>query len=176
MERSLPSTPEPAPIPSGFWLIPWQDRWSDLHADVLFRSFVDDRDGQVFPNLATVCGCREVMRVVRGLPGFCPLASWLLAGPDGYAGAIQGVVDSAGHGAIQNLGVMPKCRGVGLGAVLLTQALTGFRQAGATWCHLEVTADNDPAVRLYQRCGFRKTRVIYKSVLVPDAGVVGVGV
>jgi hypothetical protein len=176
MERSLAPPPEAVPLPFGFWLVPWEERLLDLHADVLFRCFVDDLDGRVFPNLASVVGCRELMRAVRGLGGFCPAACWLAAGPDGYAGAIQGVIDSTGHGAIQNLGVTPDCRGLGLAAALLARSMVGFHTVGARWCHLEVTADNTAAVRLYRRFDFRKTRVTYLPVTVPDAEPAGAGI
>jgi ribosomal protein S18 acetylase RimI-like enzyme len=176
MERSLVPPPEPiAPLP-GFRLVGWKDHLLDLHADTLFRSFADDPDGKVFPNLASVDGCRFLMRAVWGLQGFCPAACWLVAGPDGYAGAVQGVVDSDGLGAIQNLGVTPDARGRGLGAALLAAALGGFHRAGVRWCYLEVTADNDPAVRLYRRFGFRKTRVKYHQTSPVEPAPTAAGV
>ena len=176
MERALTPPPADVPLPHGFWLVPWREHLLDLHADILFRSFADDLDGLVFPNLSSVVGCHELMRAVRRVGGFCPAACWLAAGPDGYAGAIQGVVDSSGHGAIQNLGVTPDCRGLGLGAVLLVRALEGFHRVGVRWCHLEVTADNRPAVGLYRRFGFRNTRVLYKPAALPAVEVADAGV
>ncbi|MCU0704370.1 MAG: GNAT family N-acetyltransferase [Fimbriiglobus sp.] len=168
MERPLTPRPVPAPLAPGFRLIAWAEHLLDLHADVLFTSFHDDLDGKVFPNLADRMGCRFLMRAVRGLRGFCPSATWLAAGPGGYAGAIQGVV-SGGWGMVQNLGVCPEARGKGVGAALLVKCLAGFANAGAVGCHLEVTADNAPAVRLYKRFGFRPTRVRYKPA--GEAGV-----
>lgn len=168
MERSLTPRPAVVPLPSQFWLVPWAEHLLELHADVLFHSFADDLDGQVFPNLADRDGCRTLMRAVRGLWGFCPSACWLAAGPDGYVGAVQGVV-VGGCGLVQNLGVCPEARGRGLAAGLLSRCLIGFANAGATRVELEVTAANAPAVRLYQRFGFRPTRVRYKEV---DVGAV----
>lgn len=169
MERSL-DDPPPVDPPPGFRFVPWQEHLLDLHADVLFASFADDLDGKVFPNLADRDGCRHLMRAVRELRGFCPSACWLLAGPDGYAGAIQGVV-TGGWGLVQNLGVCPEARGRGVGAALLARCLRGFARAGADGCRLEVTADNTPAVRLYKRFGFRATRVRYKPAAWVAAGV-----
>jgi len=170
MERPLVPRPVSIPPPPGFWFVPWAEHLLDLHADVLFHSFADDLDGKVFPNLADRDGCRFLMRAVRGLRGFCPSACWLAAGPAGFAGAIQGIV-VGGWGMVQNLGVCPEARGRGVAAALLSKSLSGFVNAGARACHLEVTATNTPAVRLYKRFGFRPTRVRYK----PAAGV-GVGV
>ncbi len=170
MERPLVPRPERVPVPAGFRLVPWADHLLDLHADVLFHSFADDLDGQVFPNLADRDGCRTLMRAVRGLHGFCPSACWLMTGPDGYVGAIQGVI-VGGWGAVQNLGVCAEARGRGVGAALLARCLSGFANAGATAVNLEVTASNAPAVRLYKRFGFRPTRVRYKPAVVVAAGV-----
>jgi ribosomal protein S18 acetylase RimI-like enzyme len=73
-------------------------------------------------------------------------------------------VDCNQHGAIQNIGIVPGHRGLGLGTALLLQSLHGFRASGAMQVYLEVTADNSRAVRLYQRLGFRKMKTLYKAV------------
>ena len=52
----------------------------------------------------------------------------------------------------------------GLGAALLLKALHGFRNAGLGRAFLEVTAQNDGAVRLYHRLGFRRRKTVYKTV------------
>ena len=46
------------------------------------------------------------------------------------------------------------------------KALEGFRAAGLRRAYLEVTAQNDGAIRLYQRIGFVKARTVYKAVEV----------
>lgn len=172
MERPL--TPRPrVVVPPGYWLVPWAEQLLDLHADVLFHSFVDDLDGQVFPNLARRDGCRVLMTAVRDLGGFCPSATWLMAGPDGYAGAVQGVL-VGGIGAVQNLGVCPEARGRGVGQALLARCLIGFANVGAKACHLEVTASNTPAMRLYKRFGFRATRVRYRPAPAATPAATGV--
>ena len=51
---------------------------------------------------------------------------------------------------------------------LLLQALDGFRSVGLERAGLEVTAQNDGAVRLYQRLGFRRRKTLYKAVDVPS--------
>lgn len=60
------------------------------------------------------------------------------------------------NGYIRNLVVAPGARGAGIGAALLTAAATELRARGATdkW-HLNVKADNAPAIRLYERFGMR---------------------
>jgi len=122
------------------------------------------------------------MREIRGKAGFSPCATWLVA--RGHAGVevrhatlhggglewcatIQGVVDAEGVGSIQNVGVVPAHRGLGLGSSLIEQTLSGFQKLGLRRAYLEVTADNNRAVRLYQRLGFRTVRTIYKMVDSP---------
>jgi [ribosomal protein S18]-alanine N-acetyltransferase len=83
-------------------------------------------------------------------------------------GTVQGL-ECDGWGAIQNLGISQGHRGRGLGTLLLYHAAVGFRQAGLTRMHLEVTTDNTAAVRLYERLGFRRAKVVYKAAEVAMA-------
>ena len=94
-----------------------------------------------------------------------PAAAMVYAGAagDDYCGTIQGVREAADLASIQNIGVTPEHRGWGLGTLLIQQALAGLRQAGLRRVYLEVTAQNDGAVRLYHRLGFVKARVLYKT-------------
>ncbi len=98
--------------------------------------------------------------------GFLPEATWLLMGPAGPCGTVQGMRERSGLGSIQNIGILPGWRGRGLGEALLLQALHGFRHAGLGRARLEVTAQNDTAIRLYRRLGFRRSKTLYKAV--PD--------
>src|SRR5262249_30495020 len=101
--------------------------------------------------------------------GFLPEATWLLACGDGYFGTIQGIRAHSGLGAIQNVGVTWSHRRRGLGTALLLQALHGFRAAGLGRAFLEVTAENDAAVRLYWDLGFRRRKTVYKAVELAHA-------
>jgi ribosomal protein S18 acetylase RimI-like enzyme len=91
-------------------------------------------------------------------------AESIAAGNTTFCGTVQGIEDRFGYGAIQNLGIVPEHRGRGLGSVLLMKALEGFRRAGLKRAYLEVTAQNEGAVRLYRRLGFAKARTVYKAV------------
>lgn len=175
MERDLLAPLPAAALPPGFGWRPWDDGLIDAHADVKYRCFRDDLDREVFPSFRHLAGCRELMRAIRYRDGFCPGATWLVAAPDGFVGTVQGVSDGPRLGAVQNLGVAPGYRGLGLGTALLLKALHGFRAAGLTRVYLEVTARNDPAVRLYRRFGFRCHRTIYKPVEAPEPAPVGMG-
>ena len=53
--------------------------------------------------------------------------------------------------------VAPWLQGQGVGAALVTAAVRhGFERIGLRQIVLGVIADNEPAVRLYRRCGFRE--------------------
>jgi ribosomal protein S18 acetylase RimI-like enzyme len=159
---------------SHYRLVPWNEALLDAHARTKFLAFRDEIDATVFPCLGSLEGCRRLMQAIRNKAGFLPEATWLVARNRPrisqlderieWCGTIQGVVDRSGLGSIQNIGVTPGHRSRGLGAALIHHALTGFARQGIRRATLEVTVENTPAVRLYQRLGFRRARTIYKAV------------
>ena len=184
MEIDLTARPfSPPPLPSGYRLLAWDESLLEAHAEAKFQSFRGEIDSNVFPCLGEYHGCHRLMQEIRGKQGFQPGATWLIAynppaadsnSPDTaldasgleYCGTVQGIRDYAGLGAIQNLGVTPEHRGRQLGSCLLIRALEGFQRAGLRRAFLEVTAQNQGAIRLYQRLGFCKARTVYKAVEV----------
>jgi ribosomal protein S18 acetylase RimI-like enzyme len=164
MEIDLNDLPPPDALPTGYSWVAWDDALLDLHADVKARCFADEIDAIVFPSLSNRDGCQHLMREIRRKPGFLADATWLIANGDAYCATVQGVRERSGLGAIQNLGVAPSYRGRGLGRALLLKALYGFWRAGLGRALLEVTAQNDAAVRLYRRVGFRCRKTLYKAV------------
>ena len=169
MEAILGPYRPPPELPPGYRFVAWNEAVLDAHARTKWRSFRDEIDAQVFPCLGDAEGCRRLMREIRNKPGFLADATWLIAfgrGPEEmqWCGTIQGVADRGGLGMIQNVGIVPGHRGLGLGAALVLRALVGFRSHGLRTAGLEVTAENSRAVRLYQRLGFRRTRTVYKVV------------
>lgn len=169
MEADLTVLPGSSPLPCGYRFVPWNEALVDVHARTKFRAFRDELDAIVFPCLGDLDGCRRLMREIRGKSGFLPAATWLIAcgsTPESlqWCGTIQGVAERGGTGMIQNVGVVPGHRGLGLGRCLVERALAGFRMHGLARGALEVTVDNTRAVRLYQRLGFRRRRTVYKVV------------
>jgi hypothetical protein len=176
MEADRSATALPADLPAGYRFVAWSEDLLDVHARTKHRAFRDEIDAVVFPCLGDLDGCRRLMREIRRKPGFLPAATWLIVRGDGLAtlqwcGTIQGVVDAAGVGMIQNVGVVPGHRGHGLGSCLVAQAVAGFRRSGIGVSALEVTAENCRAVRLYQRLGFRRTRTVYKVVQAAESAL-----
>ncbi len=173
MEIDLAAAPAPGSLPPGYRFVPWNEAMTDVHARTKFRAFRDEIDAIVFSCLGDIEGCRRLMREIRKKPGFLPAATWLIArgsSPESlqWCGTIQGVGAPGSVGMIQNVGVVPGHRGLGLGRCLVARALAGFRMHGLRRVGLEVTVDNARAVRLYQRMGFHRTRTVYKVVEAAD--------
>jgi hypothetical protein len=160
----------PTPVPPHYCFLPWEQSLLDGFAQAKYLSFRGEMDANVFPCLSDFAGCRRLMGEIVKKPGFLPQATWLLVySPGGrsrpeYCGTVQGVRDKHGLGAIQNLGISPEHRNCGLGTSLLLHSLAGFRQHGVKRVYLEVTAQNQGAIRLYRRVGFAVIRTVYKAV------------
>ena len=123
-------------LPGRFVWVPWEEALLADHAEVKFQSFRHEIDAYVFPCLGDRYGCQRLMREIRRKPGFLPGATWLIACPEGYVATVQGVMDHGPIGAIQNLGVVPSFRGIGLGRALVHPRWPGFKRlacAGPIW-------------------------------------------
>jgi ribosomal protein S18 acetylase RimI-like enzyme len=158
----------PLEVPRGYRLMAWQSGLLADHAEAKFLSFRHEVDAEVFACLGTPEGCRRLMHEISLKQGFLPEATWLAAavcvGGLEPCGTIQGIRASQKYAGIQNVGIIPAHRGRGLGTALITAALNGFQHAGLQRAYLEVTAQNDRAVRLYTQLGFRRTKTLYKAV------------
>lgn len=158
------------PLPEGYRLVPWNEHLLREHAAAKYASFQHELDANVFPCLGNRDGCLRLMREITRRSSFIPEATWLLryAPPGGReepVGTVQGM-QAEGWGALQNLGIARAHRRYGLGTALMAKAVEGFRRAGLTRMHLEVTTDNTAAVRLYTRLGFRNSRTVFKAAEV----------
>jgi ribosomal protein S18 acetylase RimI-like enzyme len=162
--------PLPLRLPVGYRLVPWHTSLTMVHADVKYHSFQGGLDAQVFPCLGELEGCQRLMSEIKGKEGFIPEATWLIeyvgAGlrDSEYCGTIQAVRVQKYKANVQNIGVIPEHRGRGLGTALIQTSLLGLQQVGMSQVGLEVTAENQGAVRLYRQLGFRTVRTLYKSV------------
>jgi RimJ/RimL family protein N-acetyltransferase len=158
----------PIYIPLGYRLLAWRPELMSDHAEAKYQSFRNEIDADVFSCLGDAEGCRRLMQEICFKDGFLPEATWLAAyvgaGDIEYCGTIQGIRATHTYGAIQNVGITPSHRRRGIGSALIAAALAGFQHAGLTRVYLEVTAQNDRAVRLYKRLGFRRTKTLFKAV------------
>lgn len=165
--------PPRATLPDGFAWRAWEPSQLAAHAEVKAASFRAEFDSRMFHSLASYAGCEELMRSIVQHPGFLPQATWLIdvaanefrdAQP---CGTIQGIVHSSTLGSIQNVGIIPEFRSLGLGRALVLKALAGFRQYGILRVYLDVTAENLPAVELYRSIGFACRSTSYREIPEP---------
>ena len=169
MQLDLRSRLEAPELPDGYQYVPWQPQFQERHAQVQWRAFRDDVDGQLFHCLSNLAGCRRLLRDMVHHSQFSEQVTWLVQfrpSPDWPAddcAMIQGLMRTGRTGAIQNVGVVPEHRGYGVGRAVLLRALHGLRSCGARRATLEVTASNHHAVRLYLTLGFQVMRVLYRT-------------
>lgn len=110
-----------------------------------------------------------IMRFMR-VAADVDLAASRLArdGAEPVAIALLGRRGEAGY--IAGMGVAPSHRGRGLGEVVMRAVLDAARSLGVTRVQLEVLVQNTPAIRLYERLGFRHVRDLEVwSFAAPDA-------
>ena len=167
IELSQRSLDEPL-LPQGYQWQAWSPELIERHAAVKFHCFAHEQDGRVFRSLREQSGCQNLMEYISGHEQFIPESTWLLVNTaDGRredCGTVQGLAPTPDLGAIQNVGILPEHRRHGLGRALMLKALRGFQQIGITRVSLEVTADNQGAVQLYESLGFRLMKTLFREV------------
>lgn len=159
-------------LPEGFRWIPWAHSQLEDHARIKHQAFEREFDSRLFPSLGTYDGCRQLLTEICRHRGFLPAATWMVQfaahdfGDPVMCGVVQGIVNDTQQGAIQNIGILPEFRGLGLGRALLLKSLSGFRRAGTSRVYLEVTAGNGAAVGLYESVGFQVVGTRYRELPV----------
>ncbi len=175
MELLLEVIPDPGIVlPAGYFWTEWNEADVERHALTKFRSFRDELDAEVFPCLGDYYGCLRLMNEISQQETFLGPATWLISWSDGSGpaqdcGTIQGMAVTDQLGSIQNIGIVPEHRGLGLGRALILKSLEGFRLARLKRVVLEVTAHNVAAVELYRSLGFRIMRTMYRVAPVEES-------
>ena len=161
-------------LPPGYRWQPWLPAQLERHALAKWKCFRSEIDSLVFPCLGNLTGCRKLMSEITRQKFFIPESTWLVVyqpepqWPSEDCGTIQGVRRNRKLGAIQNVGITPHHRGIGLGRALVMKSLIGFKQAKLRHVCLDVTARNHSAISLYRAVGFRIVKTMIKTVDVPD--------
>jgi hypothetical protein len=162
----------PPALPDGYRFVPWEDALVDAHAEAQHLCFRDEIDANVFPCFGELAGCRRLIQEIARKQGFLPKATWLVVYEGAgsrradVCGTVQAIRDRHGLGSVQNIGITARHRNHCVGTGLLYKSFEGFLRAGLTRVHLEVTAQNTGAVRLYRRIGFRTVKTVFKPAEV----------
>ncbi len=86
---------------------------------------------------------------------------FLVAEADGQiVGAVLGGFDGR-RGLVYHLAVDAACREQGIGSRLMDELESRLRAKGCIRCYLLVTVDNVPAMRFYERRGWKRMDTVY---------------
>jgi len=137
----------------------WEDGFFEPMAELVVSAYRDHVDSRVNDQYCSRPGALKFLKNIVIFPGcgvFQPEASFVtLARRTGQlVGAllVSQVAPRVAH--ITQVCVRRELQGAGIGTQLLVRALNHLRQRGYEGVSLSVTAENQPAVRLYRRFGF----------------------
>jgi ribosomal protein S18 acetylase RimI-like enzyme len=146
-------------MPAEFTLASWSPQDYQPAAELIHACYEGHPDAQINDQYRSLHGSLRFLHNIVRFPGcgvFEANFSWMLR--DGSSRVPLGLVlvsrvgERVGH--ITQLCVSPRCRGRGLGKVLLERCAQSLLQAGFDAVTLTVTQGNTDAVRLYERFGF----------------------
>jgi ribosomal protein S18 acetylase RimI-like enzyme len=152
-----------APLgPAGPWRLRAVTR-SDFSAlgQLIHRSHVGSLDGILNLTYSSPAACRHFVETLVLRSGCGPLDARAsrVAEVDGrIVGAVLASRLSRTNGHICQVSVAPEWQARGLGTALMSWALEALDQQGLRRVSLSVTLANRPALRLYERLGFRTLR------------------
>lgn len=81
---------------------------------------------------------------------------YLIAEADGEPCGYMGIWEILDEGHITNVAVRPGYRRLHIGEAIIGEILRMTAEDGITSWTLEVRTDNEPAIRLYEKMGFRR--------------------
>jgi ribosomal protein S18 acetylase RimI-like enzyme len=148
-------------IPAELTLAPWTAMDYQAAGELIHASYVGHTDAQINDQYRTLHGSLRFLHNIVRFPGcgtFEGNFSWMLR--ERRSGAPVGMVlcsrvaPKVAH--VTQLCVGKAYRGRGLGWVLLQQSADALQRAGFVAISLTVTEANEPAVKLYERFGFKR--------------------
>jgi ribosomal protein S18 acetylase RimI-like enzyme len=148
---------------AGIELVPWDKRWHDAAATMLYEAYREHVDAHINDQYASVLGATRLIENIfhnQGCGDFLPHISRLavqqrtreLAGML----TITEVRPRTAH--IPQVAVGPSFQGLGVGTTMMEAAFRNLAEEGFKEVTLTVTDSNAGAVRLYERLGFRGFR------------------
>lgn len=162
---------EPPRLPDGYSVLPWDPARLPEVAQTDYLAYRGTLDAQLYWDyLASATGCERMWReAIAGKFGrFDAERSALLLRDGQVCGDVMAAVRSPREAFIGNLAVAPAHQG-GTGSALLLHCLWRYKEAGFHRVGLAVTLENERALRLYSRLGFKKNGE-FPLVTRPSAG------
>jgi ribosomal protein S18 acetylase RimI-like enzyme len=142
----------------------WTERKQDDAAGLIVSAYQGHIDSQINDQYRSPAGARRFLLNIIQYPGcgsFFQPASFVAL--DAATGKLVGMsLSSLVHGEIGHITqvcVTHATRGTGVGYELVRRSLEAMTRHGCRKASLTVTAANTGAILLYERMGFRKTRV-----------------
>jgi ribosomal protein S18 acetylase RimI-like enzyme len=146
-------------VREGIELIPWQKRFNDDAAEMLYQSYREHVDARINDQYASLMGATRLIENIfhnQGCGEFLtPVSRMAVHRPTQKLAGILTVTRVRPRTAhIPQVGVGPSFQGLGVGTALMEAAFRDLAEDGFEQVTLTVTDSNAGAVRLYQRLGF----------------------
>jgi ribosomal protein S18 acetylase RimI-like enzyme len=142
---------------------PWQDKRQEESASIITSAYYGHIDSDINDQYQSTAGARRFLHNVIQYPGcgtFTAASSFVALDP--ASGRLCGIclssLVSPGSGHITQVCVPPSFQAKGVGYELMRRSLLNLWLGGAGTVSLTVTAENQSAVDLYERMGFRRRR------------------
>ena len=138
----------------------WQEREQEDAARLIARAYQDHVDGEINDQYRSISGARRFLLNIVQFPGcgsFFQPASVIALAPDSerLCGISLASLVAFDVGHITQICVDPAAKGLGIGYEMLRRSMEALSRSGCRRVSLTVTAENDEAIRLYERVGFR---------------------
>lgn len=149
-----------SPLPPDVRIRSWEEDDFALATRVIHRSYRGGPDSRINSQYRTENGCAELLTILTDhiwCGDFLPYVSRVAVrrATRSMVGALiaSRIAPRVGH--IGQISVHPAHQGRGIGRRLLMSALEEFDRYGFSSISLAVTTANNPALHLYEDCGFR---------------------
>ena len=163
-------------VREGIELIPWQKRFNDDAAEMLYQSYRQHVDALINDQYASVMGATRLIENIfqnQGCGEFLTRASRMAVHrPTQQLAGILTVTRVRPRTAhIPQVGVGPSFQGLGVGTALMQAAFQDLAEEDFEEVTLTVTDANAGAVRLYQRLGFETFKTFGAFIYSRDQGL-----
>jgi ribosomal protein S18 acetylase RimI-like enzyme len=153
-------------------LIPWTESYQEATGRLIVNTYKNHIDSQINDQYRSATGARRFLTNIVQYPGcghfFAP-ASFAAIDHGTLCGASLASLVSRDVGHITQVCVAPSYQGTGLGYELMRKSMAAFAAHGCRAVSLTVTAENEPALRLYRKMGFVERRSFSAYVWEPGA-------